>query len=40
MLGSRIQSWHGLVENTKVVNYEKLYELYVYIFVCMHAESC
>ncbi|QCD99672.1 hypothetical protein DEO72_LG7g956 [Vigna unguiculata] len=26
-------SWYGLAENTKVVNYEKLYEMYMYIFV-------
>jgi len=32
-------SWYGLAENTKVVNYEKLYEMYMYIFVGMHAES-
>jgi len=31
-------SWHGLVGNTKEVNYEKLYEMYMYIIVCMHAE--
>jgi len=32
-MGSRIRSWYGLVENTKVMNHEKLYEMFVYIWV-------
>jgi len=32
-------SWYGLVGNTKEVNYEQLYMMYMFISVCMHAES-
>ena len=36
---SRKMNWYGLAGNTKEVNYEKLYMMYVYIFVCMYVES-
>jgi len=32
-------SWYGLAGNTKKANYEKLYVMYMYMYVCMHAES-
>jgi len=36
ILGSRITSWHGLVGNMKDVNNEKLYEMYLCVYIYIY----